>query len=136
MAFPVGRLDKESEGLLLLTNDGPWSQKLLDPSSHVEKEYLVWLDKELVEYDRKQLEKGVLLSGEMTLPCVIRKHDARSWSIILHEGRNRQIRNMFAFFEYKVVRLVRIRVGALELGRLEEGKVVAIKPEQVVRHVK
>ncbi|MBI2572865.1 rRNA pseudouridine synthase [Candidatus Woesearchaeota archaeon] len=130
--FAVGRLDKDSEGLLLLTNDGPWSQGLLDPDSHVEKEYLVWLDHELAEYDRKQLEKGIVLDGERTLPCVIRKK-TDGWSIILQEGRNRQVRNMFAFFGYKVLRLVRVRIGMLELGRLEVGKVEKIRPELVIR---
>ncbi len=129
--FPVGRLDKDSEGLLLLTNDGPWSQKLLDPISHVEKEYIVWLDRELADYDRKQLEKGITLDGERTLPSVICSHDAASWSIVLQEGRNRQVRNMFAFFGYKVLRLVRVRIGSLRLGNLEAGEVIPIKPDQV-----
>ncbi len=137
--FPVGRLDMDSEGLLILTNDGPWGQRLLDPEFHVEKEYLMWLDQNLIESDWRRLEEGIVLEGTKTLPCRImrrRELDTETrcgYSIILQEGRNRQIRKMFELLGYKVKKLVRIRIGSVVLGDLGVGKMRELTEGEVRR---
>ncbi len=141
--FPVGRLDMDSEGLLLLTNDGPWGQRLLDPVSHIEKEYLVWIasGENLNRFDHERLEEGVVLEGIRTLPCVIsRKEDEvecdsqdgrECWSIVISEGRNRQVRKMFELLGYNVKRLMRVRIGSVVLGDLKSGELRELTRKEV-----
>lgn len=118
---PVGRLDYDSEGLLLLTNDGELTQQLTHPRYGHEKEYRVWCEEGRVKQQVvKQLERGVMLEdGEARA--------LRAWStpegcaLVLGEGRNRQVRRMLEALGYSVTRLVRLRVGGLELAGLEPG---------------
>jgi 23S rRNA pseudouridine2605 synthase len=123
--FPVGRLDKESAGALMLTNDGDLMNKLLHPSSHIPKEYVVLLKEELSEADIKRFSSGIRLDGKRTLPCSIERighPTARPrYLIILKEGRNRQIRRMISTLKNKVVRLKRRSFGGLTVEKLEPG---------------
>ena len=120
--FPVGRLDKNSSGLILLTNDGSIVNKLLRAENGHEKEYLVTVNR---PYDKdfvRTMEKGVPVLGQLTLPCKLRPCGEKSFKIILHQGLNRQIRRMCEYLGYKVTRLKRIRFMNIELGDLETGK--------------
>jgi 23S rRNA pseudouridine2605 synthase len=119
--FPVGRLDKDSEGLLLVTDDGEWSDRLTDPESHVDKEYRVKLDGHPRPEELERFRAGMPLDGSRTRPAGVREEGG--WYVVtLSEGRNRQIRRMFHALGYKVKRLVRVAIGSLRLGDLESGK--------------
>ena len=120
--FPVGRLDKNSSGLILLTNDGSIVNKLLRAENGHEKEYLVTVNR---PYDKdfiRSMESGVPVLGQLTLPCKIKPSGDKSFKIILHQGLNRQIRRMCEYLGYKVTRLKRIRFMNIMLGDLEPGK--------------
>ena len=119
---PVGRLDKDTTGLLLLTNDGALTNSLTHPRFNVEKEYIVRLDKRLVDADRLMLEKGISLDGRHTAPCRIKLKDKASLGMTISEGRKRQIKRMFSKIGYRVTGLKRVREGFLSLGSLAEGK--------------
>jgi 23S rRNA pseudouridine2605 synthase len=129
--FPVGRLDKDSEGLLLLTNDGEWSNRLTDPEFHVDKIYRVKLDGRPLEGELQRFRTGIELDGEPTLPAGAEAEGSGWYRVRLIEGRNRQIRRMFHALGYKVKRLVRISIGGLELGDLAEGALTALGPAQL-----
>jgi 23S rRNA pseudouridine2605 synthase len=120
---PVGRLDKDSTGLLLLTNDGGLTYRLTHPRFEHEKEYLIRIDGMLNPDDKKKLEKGVELEDGMTYPIIIKEIKSMpfNYSIITHEGRKRQLRRMLANLGYRVLGLKRIRMGNLKLGDLWEG---------------
>jgi 23S rRNA pseudouridine2604 synthase len=120
--FPVGRLDKDSEGLILLTNDGDIVNKILRAGNNNEKEYVVTVDKELTSEMIRQMGTGVMILGERTKPCYVRQEAARRFRIILKQGLNRQIRRMCAEFGYKVKALKRIRIMHITLGNLAVGK--------------
>ncbi|MBR2551096.1 MAG: pseudouridine synthase [Clostridiales bacterium] len=120
--FPVGRLDKNSSGLILFTNDGSIVNKLLRAENGHEKEYLVTVNR---PYDKdfiRSMESGVPVLGQLTLPCKIKPSGDKSFKIILHQGLNRQIRRMCEYLGYKVTRLKRIRFMNIMLGDLEPGK--------------
>jgi len=119
----VGRLDYDSEGVLLLTNDGDLAHKLTHPSSEIKKEYWVELNEIPASEKLKQLEKGIVLEGKKTAPARIQKiKKEKFWfSIEIHEGKKRQVRRMFEWAGVKVLRLVRVRLGSLELGGLKNG---------------
>lgn len=119
--FPVGRLDKESEGLLLLTDDGAWADRLTDPESHVAKEYRVKLDGRPLPHELERFRTGLTLEGRKTRPAGLRE-DGTWYRVTLTEGRNRQIRKMFHALGYKVKRLVRVAIGDLTMDDLEAGK--------------
>ena len=129
--FPVGRLDKESEGLLLMTNDGEWANLLTDPEFHVEKTYRVKLDGKPREDELQRFRSGIVLDGSATLPAGVEAESGGWYRVRLTEGRNRQIRRMFHELGYKVKRLVRVAIGGLELGALAEGSVAELALEQV-----
>jgi 23S rRNA pseudouridine2604 synthase len=116
--FPVGRLDKESEGLLLLTNDGRLFDKTLRSEHQTEKEYLVTVDKKIDDDFIQKMSVGIMILGKMTLPCKVEKIDNFSFKIILVQGINRQIRRMCYKLEYEVLKLVRIRIGEIALEGL------------------
>ncbi|PLK42352.1 pseudouridine synthase [Emticicia sp. TH156] len=120
--FPVGRLDKESEGLLLLTNDGTLYDKVLRNENKTEKEYIVTVDKEIDGYFLKTMAGGIKIMGKTTLPCTIEKLDAFTFRITLVQGLNRQIRRMCYKLHYEVLKLMRVRIGTLELGDLQPGE--------------
>lgn len=120
--FPVGRLDKESQGLILLTNDGELANKILEADNHHEKEYLVKVDKILTEEVIENMAKGVEILGKKTRPCVVEKLDDYTFKIILTQGLNRQIRRMTKAFGYNVIMLERVRILSIKINNLEYGK--------------
>jgi pseudouridine synthase len=130
--WSVGRLDKESEGLLILTNDGELTQKLTHPKFEHEKEYGVILDRPLSVKDEKILVKGVVIDGSKTTPVKILNIQGKKLNIILKEGRNRQLRRMFGKMGYRVEQLVRIRVGRLKLSGLRLGCFKKISRDDVL----
>jgi len=119
--FPVGRLDKNTEGLLLLTNDGDFAFKLTHPKFEVEKEYVVTLDNFLSDSVVNKIKKGVLIDNR---PVQVSKINVKEKEVVLviHEGRKRIVRRLFEKLGFKVVKLVRTRVGKLSLGNLKQGK--------------
>ena len=128
--FPVGRLDKNSSGLILLTNDGSIVNKLLRAENGHEKEYLVTVNRPYDKNFIKQMESGVPVLGQLTLPCKIRPAGDKTFKIILHQGLNRQIRRMCEYLGYKVTKLKRIRFMNINLGDLETGKWRYLTPDE------
>ena len=120
--FPVGRLDKNSSGLILLTNDGSIVNRLLRAENGHEKEYLVTVNRPYDKNFLRSMESGVPVLGQLTLPCKLKPAGDKTFKIILHQGLNRQIRRMCEYLGYKVTRLKRIRFMNIELGGLETGK--------------
>lgn len=133
--FPVGRLDIESEGLLLLTNDGELTNVLTHPRYHVPKTYHVWVTGEVKESKLNKLRRGVKLSDGMTAPCevvstMLRPRKA-ALTITLFEGRSRQIRRMMPAIDLEVNKLVRIALGPISLGAMRVGQARRLTPEEV-----
>lgn len=132
--FPVGRLDYDSEGLLLLTNDGDFAHAVLHPSKKISKTYLVKVKGILEEDKIEKLKTGVKLIERMTAPVKvkrIRETENNSWlEIIIYEGKKRQIRRMLEKTGHDVLKLKRIRVDGLELGKLEPGTFRYLTPEE------
>jgi len=122
--YPVGRLDKDSTGLVLLTNDGDLTLRLTHPRYEQEKEYLVRIGQPLSPEDRQKLERGIALDDGRTSPAAIKpvKEPPLTYSVTIHEGRKRQVRRMFAALGYRVLDLKRIRLGRLKLGTLPQGQ--------------
>ena len=131
--FAVGRLDKESEGLILMTNNGDASNLIQKAHEHHEKEYVVAVDKPVTEQFLKGMSSGVLLEelGRTTRPCSVRKIDDHSFDIVLTEGMNRQIRRMCSSFGYRVTSLKRIRIMNILLGDLPAGASRELTQEEV-----
>jgi 23S rRNA pseudouridine2605 synthase len=139
---PVGRLDKETTGLLLLSNDGDFTYKITHPKFEHEKEYIVHLKNNLNTKDQEILEKGIMLYGKKTAECKISKihrenneeekeETTEIRHIIIHEGRKRQIRRMFEEIGNKVIYLKRIRIGKIHLGDLKEGEFRKLTPAEI-----
>lgn len=133
--YPVGRLDYDSEGLLLLTNDGELTQRLLHPSREVQKVYLAKVSNRLAPETARCLAEGVLLNGRRTAPAKVRilKEDAFSTNVLvsIHEGRNRQVRRMFEAVGHQVVLLRRVQFGPVKLGDVQRGQWRHLTPEEV-----
>ena len=121
--IPVGRLDKDSEGLILLTNDGSIINKIIHPDFEHEKEYIVTLNLPLRNQFLKDMAGGVNIGDAITKPCIIKAEPnaKRIFRIILKQGLNRQIRRMCAVFNYQVIKLQRVRIMNIELGKLKSG---------------
>lgn len=120
--FPIGRLDKDSEGLILLTNDGDIVNEILRAENEHEKEYLVAVDKHVTDLFLKGMASGVRILGTVTKPCKVYRAGGYTFRIVLTQGLNRQIRRMCSFFGYRVVRLQRIRIMDLTLDGLKPGQ--------------
>jgi 23S rRNA pseudouridine2605 synthase len=124
--YPVGRLDYNTEGLLLLTSDGEWANRLMHPRHEVEKEYHVRVRGKVHKSQLDQLAGGVEIEGKKTAParvCMIKEGEQNDWfSITIHEGRNRQVRRMCEAVSLSVVRLRRVRYGSLSMGTLKPGE--------------
>lgn len=124
--FPVGRLDYDSEGLLLLTNDGDLMNHLLHPSHEVSKVYLARVSNQVTEAELAHLRAGVIIEGKMTSPAnvrLVRKETFCSVVLVsIHEGRNRQVRKMFEVIGHQVVSLKRVEFGPIKLSDLPMGK--------------
>jgi 23S rRNA pseudouridine2605 synthase len=129
--FPVGRLDADSEGLLVLTNDGDLAQRLTHPSFGVEKEYLVETDGTPSAGALRRLRRGVDLDDGMTAPATVGVVAPGVLRIVIHEGRNRQVRRMCEAVGHPVRRLVRTRIGPVTDPRLKAGKWRALEPAEV-----
>ncbi|MFC4770975.1 pseudouridine synthase [Enterococcus hermanniensis] len=134
--FPVGRLDKDTEGLLLITNDGKLAHELLSPKKHVEKEYLAEVAGVMTTEDQEQFKKGVQLDGERTLPAELMidetAQDTSLVRIILHEGKFHQVKRMVKICGKEVTYLKRIRMGALSLpDDLAKGAYRALTKEEL-----
>ncbi|ATO49297.1 23S rRNA pseudouridine(2604) synthase RluF [Brevibacillus laterosporus] len=119
--FPIGRLDKDSEGLILLTNDGDIVNKILRAENNHDKEYIVTVDKPITDAFLKGMASGVRILGTTTKPCQVNRINERSFRIILTQGLNRQIRRMCQVFGYKVQRLQRIRIMNIHLDGIKKG---------------
>jgi 23S rRNA pseudouridine2604 synthase len=129
--FPIGRLDKDSEGLILLTNNGDIVNEILRQENEHEKEYLVTVDRPVTEIFLNGMASGVRILGTVTKPCKVRRVDRCSFRIILTQGLNRQIRRMCSFFGYKVVRLQRVRIINVTLDGLKLGQWRELAPAEV-----
>ncbi len=119
--FPVGRLDKASHGLLILTDDARVTDRLLNPSRAHEKEYVVKTREALRSDFKRRMERGVDIDGYVTKPCTVPEVGQTRFRIILGEGKTHQIRRMCAALSYTVVDLERIRIGTIRLGGLKPG---------------
>ena len=135
--YTVGRLDYNTEGLLLLTNDGALAQHLTHPSHHVSKTYLVKVRGVLSDIGRKKLESGVKLEDGVTAPAqvsAVRRSGHNCWfELTLHEGKNRQVRRMCEAVGLSVVRLKRIALGGLQLGDLKTGMHRILSSDELIR---
>jgi 23S rRNA pseudouridine2605 synthase len=131
--YPVGRLDKDSTGLIILTNDGNLTLRLTHPRFEQEKEYLVQLGQNINPEDKIKLEKGIHLDEGITSPAKVKvlKYPPLSYSLTIHEGRKRQLRRMFAALGYRVLELKRIRLCSLRLGTLPEGEIRELTPREI-----
>ena len=133
--YPVGRLDYNTEGLLLLTNDGDWANKLMHPRHEIDKEYHVRVRGKVHKSQLDQLVAGVEIDGKKTAPAkaiLIKDGEQNDWlSITIHEGRNRQIRRMCEAVSLSVVRLKRVRYGSLVLGVLKSGQFRQLSESEV-----
>jgi 23S rRNA pseudouridine2457 synthase len=139
--YSVGRLDMDSEGILIITNDKRLTDRLLNPQNKVQKEYYVQVEGIPEDQDINHLRNGVIIQNKITLPAIVKRIDIPpvpernppirqrkfipdSWmSIAIHEGRNRQIRKMCAAVGFPVLRLIRIRINRLQLGKMQPGEV-------------
>jgi 23S rRNA pseudouridine2605 synthase/23S rRNA pseudouridine2604 synthase len=129
--YPIGRLDKDSTGLLLLTNDGPLHHRLSHPSFDHEKEYVVTLSAPISDTALQKMADGMLLSGKRTRPAQVHRMSLRRFRITLKEGKNRQIRRMVRKVGQDVLMLHRIRIAAIRLGKLDSGKWRFLDPGEV-----
>jgi 23S rRNA pseudouridine2604 synthase len=128
--YPVGRLDKDSSGLLLMTNDGEIVNKIMRAGNRHEKEYIVTVNRDITPQFLKGMEQGVPILGTVTRKCNMEKLEARKFKIVLTQGLNRQIRRMCEYFDYKVLSLKRVRIMNLQLGDLREGEYREILPQE------
>ena len=120
--FPVGRLDKPSQGLILMTNDGDLANDILESENHHEKEYIVTVHKTIDNEFISNMAEGVDIGETITRPCIVTKVNENTFRIILTQGLNRQIRRMAKVFGYNVIRLERIRIMNIKLEDIEYGK--------------
>ncbi|MBA4374234.1 MAG: pseudouridine synthase [Thermodesulfovibrio sp.] len=133
--YPVGRLDYDSEGLLILTNDGDLAYGVLHPSKKIPKTYLVKIKGALEAEDLDRLRKGIRLDRAVTAPAkvkTLRKTDQNSWvEMVIYEGKKRQIRRMMEKVGHPVIRLMRIRINGIEMGDVKPGMIRRMLPEEV-----
>ncbi|MEC4675774.1 MAG: pseudouridine synthase [Nitrospirota bacterium] len=135
--FPVGRLDYDSEGMLLLTNDGDFAQAILHPSKKISKTYLVKIKGVLEENELEKLRNGIRLDKTVTAPARVRRlkrAEHNSWiEMIIHEGKKRQIRRMLERVGHQALRLIRVRINGLEMGELSPGAIRHISDDEMKR---
>ena len=144
--FPVGRLDQDTSGLLLMTNDGEWAQKLSHPKHETKKTYVAVVKGVPSNESLRKLRNGIVIEGKKTAPAQVRLHEKipvkgekeqnAKLMITIHEGRNRQVRNMCEAIGHKVISLKRVVVGGLELGNVAKGKWRYLTPKEVKACVK
>ena len=129
--YPVGRLDLDSEGLILLTNDGELTFRLLHPRHELPREYYVWVVPNPTDEQLAQLRQGVAIEDWRTSPARIARRPGGALAFVIHEGHKRQIRLMCQAVGLQVVKLVRVRFGPLDLGPLKPGEWRPLRPEEV-----
>jgi pseudouridine synthase len=137
--YPVGRLDYNSEGLILLTNDGEFAKAVMAAKSNLVKTYVVKVTAALNEDQEEHFRRGIYLHGKKTAPAGLKKlkHAANPWyEVKLIEGRQNQIRMMFRSFGVLVEKLKRVQIGFLELGALRPGEFRSLTPKEVTRFCK
>lgn len=133
---PVGRLDKDSEGLIILSNDGVLAKMITGEHSTIEKEYKVTVREDVMPVVLSKMEKGIIMiEGSPTLPCVTKKLARNEYSITLREGRKHQVRRMANACQMTVTRLVRIRIGNLTIGKMTAGNFKQL-PESAINELK
>ena len=128
--FPIGRLDKPSEGLIFLTNDGDIVNKVLRSGNNHEKEYIVSVNKKITQAFVRQMSSGVPVLDTVTKPCYVERVGDFTFRIILTQGLNRQIRRMCSYFGYEVSSLKRVRIMNISLGNLKVGEYRHFTPEE------
>lgn len=129
--YPVGRLDKDSKGLILFTNDGVFSRKIIGEESECEKEYYAKLEGNISDGALKRLEFGISLDGKKLKPAIVKRVSKNSFNIILKEGRNRQIRRMCEKVGFEVILLKRLRISNIYLNDLQEGKFEYLTKDEI-----
>jgi 23S rRNA pseudouridine2604 synthase len=129
--FPIGRLDKDSEGLILLTNNGDIVNEILRSENNHEKEYIVTVDRPITDLALTMMASGVKIMGNLTKPCKVSRIDPESFRMILTQGLNRQIRRMCSALGYKTRRLQRVRIMNIHLGTLGSGQWRALTDSEV-----
>src|SRR6202042_450477 len=129
--FPIGRLDRDSEGLILLTNNGDIVNEILRSENNHEKEYLVTVDRPVTDLSLRMMADGVKIMGELTKPSKVARVNAQSFRIILTQGLNRQVRRMCSALGYKAQRLQRVRIMNIHLGNLQPGQWRHLTPQEV-----
>lgn len=129
--FPIGRLDKDSDGLIFLTNNGDIVNKILRAGNRHEKEYIVSVNKPITPEFIHKMSNGIPILGRKTRKCFVRLEGKKRFRIILTEGMNRQIRRMCEFLEYEVVTLTRVRIMNIRLDKIPVGKWRALTPQEV-----
>ena len=133
--YPVGRLDKDAEGLMLLTNDGSFANKITHPRYEIKKTYEVDLDKEIKEEDLDKINKGVIVE-KRKVKAETKKIKTRKAEIKIHEGRKHIVKKIFEELGYKVNNLKRTKIGNLSLGNLEKGKWRTISQTEIFLEIK
>ena len=129
--FPVGRLDKDSEGLILLTNNGDIVNEILRVENNHEKEYVVTVERPITDLSLNIMASGVRIMGEMTRPCRVQRVNQQSFRIVLTQGLNRQVRRMCSALGYQVRRLQRVRIMHIHLGQMGVGKWRNLTPAEL-----
>ena len=129
--YPVGRLDLDTEGLLLLTNDGDLTFHITHPKHELPREYEAWVTPAPTDEQLDQIRRGVDLSGWVTSPAEVRRRPGGALSIVIHEGHKRQVRLMCLAVGLRVTRLVRVRLGPLTLGTLKPGESRELRPAEL-----
>ena len=130
--FPVGRLDKDTEGLLIFTNDGKFSHEVLSPKKHVDKTYYVELRENISDEAIKRLEAGVEIGGHLTHPAKVEKIEDKKILLTIDEGKFHQVKKMLIAVENEVTYLKRVSFGNLKLGNMKPGEVREIEREDVI----
>lgn len=135
--FPMGRLDYDTSGLVLLSNDGELMQRIIHPKYEVEKTYEVTIDGLIKDNEIKKLESGIRIENYVSAPAAVKliKQNKNKYTsfltITIHEGKNRQVRKMFSSLGYRVIKLHRIKVANIELGNLKSGEYRRLKPYEL-----
>ena len=129
--FPVGRLDKDTTGVLLLTNDGQLGHNLLSPKKHVDKVYIVTTDKEIPVSIKEEFESGVPIDGELTLPAKINFVSSNVAEVTIHQGKYHQVKRMFSYFGLEVIELHRSKFAFLNTDNLKEGTYRELTLEEI-----
>jgi len=130
--YPVGRLDKDSSGLMILTNDGDFANQVMHPRYGCEKEYFALLDRDLSKADLSRLKRGIRIDGKIIKPRQVELVGGKRVLITIGEGINREIRRLFGQLNYQIIKLKRIRIGKLELSSLAGKSKQKIKPEDII----